>query len=47
MDRRVERTKHALGAALMQLMLERRFDAITVQDVRALAAATHRSAPFL
>ena len=32
-DRRVERTRRALGTALMELMLERHFDAITVQDV--------------
>jgi AcrR family transcriptional regulator len=32
-DRRVERTTHALSAALVELMLERHFDAITVQDV--------------
>jgi hypothetical protein len=32
-DRRVERTRRALGAALMELMLERHFDSITVQDV--------------
>jgi AcrR family transcriptional regulator len=32
-DRRVARTTRALGAALVELMLERRFDAITVQDV--------------
>lgn len=32
-DPRVERTKHALGAALIELMLERPFDTITVQDV--------------
>ena len=32
-DQRVERTKHALGAAIIELMLERHFDEITVQDV--------------
>jgi AcrR family transcriptional regulator len=32
-DRRVDRTKHALGAALAELMLERPFDDISVQDV--------------
>jgi AcrR family transcriptional regulator len=32
-DRRVLRTKHALGAALTELMLEQPFDAITVQNV--------------
>jgi AcrR family transcriptional regulator len=32
-DRRVDRTKHALGTALVELMLERRFDDISVQDV--------------
>ena len=32
-DPRVNRTKHALGAALVELMLERRFDDISVQDV--------------
>ena len=32
-DPRVLRTKHALGAALIELMLEQPFDAITVQDV--------------
>lgn len=32
-DRRVERTTRALGAALIELMLERPFDDITVQDV--------------
>ncbi|HJU75861.1 MAG TPA: TetR/AcrR family transcriptional regulator [Gemmatimonadaceae bacterium] len=32
-DQRVERTKHALGTAIIELMLERHFDAITVQDV--------------
>jgi AcrR family transcriptional regulator len=32
-DRRVARTTRALGAALVELLLERHFDAITVQDV--------------
>lgn len=32
-DRRVLRTKHALGTALIELMLEQAFDTITVQDV--------------
>ena len=32
-DPRVVRTKHALGAALIELMLEQPFDTITVQDV--------------
>lgn len=32
-DARVERTKRALGAALIELMLERHFDTITVQEV--------------
>lgn len=32
-DPRIARTKHALGAALIELMLEQPFDRITVQDV--------------
>jgi AcrR family transcriptional regulator len=32
-DRRVRRTKHALGAALVELMVAEEFDAITVQRV--------------
>lgn len=32
-DRRVRRTKHALGAALVELMIAEEFDAITVQRV--------------
>ena len=32
-DRRVERSTRALGAALIELMVERPFDDITVQDV--------------
>lgn len=33
LDRRVRRTRDALGDALVALITERRFDAITVQDV--------------
>lgn len=36
-DRRVVRTRHALGNALVELMLDRRFEEITVQQVLARA----------
>src|SRR5438046_2383994 len=32
-DRRVARTRHALAMALMQLTVEKRYDAITIQDL--------------
>jgi AcrR family transcriptional regulator len=32
-DRRVRRTSHALTQALVDLMLEKRYDAITIQDL--------------
>ncbi len=32
-DRRVQRTRHALHQALMELILEKRYDKITVQDI--------------
>ena len=32
-DRRSRRTRQLLGAALVELMLEKRYDAITVQDI--------------
>jgi AcrR family transcriptional regulator len=32
-DRRSKRTRQLLGSALVELMLEKRFDAITVQDI--------------
>jgi AcrR family transcriptional regulator len=32
-DRRVQRTRHALHRALMDIILEKRYDKITVQDV--------------
>lgn len=41
-DRRIERTKHALRDALMQLVIERGYESITVQDIveRANVART-------
>ena len=32
-DRRSKRTQHLLGSALVELMLEKRYDSITVQDI--------------
>lgn len=32
-DRRSKRTRHLLGNALVELMLEKRYDSITVQDI--------------
>jgi len=32
-DRRVQRTRHALHGALMEIILEKRYDKITVQDI--------------
>lgn len=32
-DRRSKRTRHLLGSALVELMVERRYDTITIQDI--------------
>ncbi len=32
-DRRIRRTRHLLGAALVELMLEKPYEAITIQDI--------------
>jgi AcrR family transcriptional regulator len=37
LDRRVVRTRHALGTALVELMLDRRFEEITVRELLARA----------